>query len=126
MTWNAQLSAAGVLASLGTLAITGAASADMVGPSQLQLDHARSDGQDWLYVDHDYHGTRYTPVDQINTSNVSTLAPVCNYTFPEKEPAQTGHIVGNGVLYATTAHYTVKPSLTPTRHVRPATGRSIH
>jgi alcohol dehydrogenase (cytochrome c) len=98
---------AGMLFGLGTLAIAAGAAANTPGPSQAQLDRATNDGQDWLYVDHDYHGTRYTPADKINRSNVSKLAPVCSYTFPDKEPSQTGPVVYNGVLYATTAHYTV-------------------
>ena len=98
---------AGMLSGLATLAIADGAAASTSGPSQAQLDRATNDGQDWLYVDHDYHGTRYTPADKINRSNVSKLAPVCSYTFPDKEPSQTGPVVYNGVLYATTAHYTV-------------------
>ena len=34
------------------------------------------DSGDWLYVDHDLAGTRYSPLTQINTKNVSQLARV--------------------------------------------------
>jgi glucose dehydrogenase len=58
---------------------------------------------DWLYVDHDLTGSRYSPLKQITTENVSRLAKVCAYTFPEKEPSQTAPIVSAGRMYLTTA-----------------------
>jgi glucose dehydrogenase len=65
------------------------------------------DGSDWLYVDHDLAGTRYSNLKQINTKNVSRLTKICAYSFPDKEPSQTAPIVSAGVMYLTTAHYTV-------------------
>ena len=65
------------------------------------------DDSDWLYVDHDVAGTRYSPLKQISTKNVSQLARVCAYSFPDKEPSQTAPIVSAGIMYVTTAHYTV-------------------
>lgn len=62
---------------------------------------------DWLYVDHDVDGTRYSPLNQITLQNVQHLARVCSYSFPDKEPSQTAPIVAAGVMYLTTAHYTV-------------------
>jgi alcohol dehydrogenase (cytochrome c) len=67
----------------------------------------KPDGSDWLYVDHDLAGTRYSNLKQITTENVSQLAKVCAYSFPEKEPSQTAPIVSSGTMYLTTAHYTV-------------------
>src|ERR1700719_1671323 len=67
----------------------------------------KPDDSDWLYVDHDLAGTRYSYLKQINTKNVSQMAKVCVYTFPDKEPSQTAPIVSAGVMYLTTAHYTV-------------------
>jgi alcohol dehydrogenase (cytochrome c) len=64
-------------------------------------------GGDWLYVDHDLAGTRYSPLNQITTQNVSQLTKVCAYSFPDKEPSQTAPIVSAGTMYLTTAHYTV-------------------
>jgi alcohol dehydrogenase (cytochrome c) len=66
-----------------------------------------SNGGDWVYVDHDLAGTRYSPLKQINTGNVSQLAKACAYSFPDKEPSQTAPIVSAGRMYLTTAHYTV-------------------
>jgi alcohol dehydrogenase (cytochrome c) len=65
------------------------------------------DGTDWLSVDHDLAGSRFSPLNQITTENVSELAKVCAYSFPDKEPSQTAPIVSAGIMYLTTAHYTV-------------------
>jgi alcohol dehydrogenase (cytochrome c) len=66
-----------------------------------------STGGDWAYADHDLGGTRYSPLKQINTKNVSQLVKACAYSFPDQEPSQTAPIVQAGVMYLTTAHYTV-------------------
>jgi alcohol dehydrogenase (cytochrome c) len=84
---------------------TGAAQA--AGPTQAELNNAVNDSANWPYVDHDYRGQRYTPLDQITAKNAADLAQVCSHTFPDKEPTQTAPIVYDGTLYATTAHYTV-------------------
>src|SRR5258708_13963454 len=67
----------------------------------------KPDDGDWLYVDHDLAGTRYSHLKQITTKSVSQLAKVCAYSFPDKEPSQTAPIVSAGIMYFTTAHYTV-------------------
>src|SRR6202023_2728303 len=67
----------------------------------------KPDEGDWLYVDHDLAGTRYSHLKHITTKNVSQLAKVCAYSFPDKEPSQTAPIVSAGIMYLTTAHYTV-------------------
>jgi alcohol dehydrogenase (cytochrome c) len=64
-------------------------------------------GGDWVYVDHDLAGTRYSQLKQITTKNVSQLVKACAYTFPDKEPSQTAPIVSRGRMYLTTSHYTV-------------------
>ncbi|MDB6082769.1 MAG: Pyrrolo-quinoline quinone [Gammaproteobacteria bacterium] len=61
---------------------------------------------DWLHVDHDLAATRYSRLTQISSKNVSQLAKVCAYSFPDKDPSQTAPIVSAGILYLTTAHYT--------------------
>jgi alcohol dehydrogenase (cytochrome c) len=66
-----------------------------------------SSGGDWVYVDRDLAGTRYSPLKQITTENVSQLVKACAYSFPDKEPSQTAPIVSAGRMYLTTAHYTV-------------------
>ena len=62
---------------------------------------------DWVYVDHDPAGTRYSHLKEITTSNASQLVKACAYSFPDKEPSQTAPIVSAGRMYLTTAHYTV-------------------
>jgi PQQ-dependent dehydrogenase (methanol/ethanol family) len=95
-----------VLGSIAVLSLaTGAAHAD--GPTQAELNNATNDSANWAYVDHDYRGQRYTPLDQITAKNAANLAQTCSYSFPEKKPAQTAPIVYDGILYATTAHHTV-------------------
>ena len=84
---------------------TGAAHA--AGPTQAELNNAANDSANWSYVDHDYRGQRYTPLDQITAKNAAGLAQTCSYSFPEKMPGQTAPIVYGGILYATTTHYTV-------------------
>src|SRR5258708_24108056 len=81
--------------------------AQALGPTQAELNNAATDRANWLYVDHDYRGQRYTPLNQITAKNAAKLAQTCSYRFPEKEPAQTAPIAYDGTLYATTAHYTV-------------------
>ena len=68
---------------------------------------ADNDNGDWTYADHDFNGTRYSPLNQITPANVKQLAKVCTYTFPEKVPSESAPIVSAGVLYATSDHYTV-------------------
>jgi PQQ-dependent dehydrogenase (methanol/ethanol family) len=68
---------------------------------------APADDTDWVYADHDFNGTRYSPLAQITPANVKQLAKVCSYTIPEKVPSESTPIVFAGVLYATSDHYTV-------------------
>ena len=54
----------------------------LASPQRIASDS--SDG-DWVYVDHDLAGTRYSHLKQITTKNVSQLVKACAYSFPEKE-----------------------------------------
>jgi alcohol dehydrogenase (cytochrome c) len=78
-----------------------------LGGSSVVANASESDNGDWTYVDHDFSGTRYSPLNQITPQNVQQLAKVCSYTFPEKVPSETAPIVSAGVLYATSDHYSV-------------------
>lgn len=66
-----------------------------------------AEGGNWLYVDHDLTGSRYSSLTQITPQNAGQLGKVCSYTFPEKAPSESMPIVSDGVVYVTTAHYTV-------------------
>ena len=68
---------------------------------------AGKDDGDWTYADHDFSGTRYSPLSQITPQNVNQIAKVCSYTFPEHVPSETAPLAFAGVLYATSDHYTV-------------------
>ena len=77
------------------------------GPTQAELDAADQNDRDWLYHTHDYSGSRYANLSEINRSNVSQLRPVCLYQPSEPGSFQTGPIVYDGVMYLTTPHQTV-------------------
>src|SRR4029077_12002908 len=72
----------------------------------LAASPAAADSGDWVYADHDFNGTRYSPLNQITPGNVKQLAKVCSYTFPEKVPSESAPLVSAGVLYATSDHFT--------------------
>jgi hypothetical protein len=46
------------------------------GPDQSALT-AADDSTDWLHYTHDCAGTRFSPLDQINAANASSLVPAC-------------------------------------------------
>ena len=94
-------------AAFGCVTVLSVAAAQSAGPSQAELSNAAQDAANWLYVDHDYGGQRYTPLQQISAATLRAFQQVCSYSFPEKQPAQTAPIAYEGTLYATTAHYTV-------------------
>jgi alcohol dehydrogenase (cytochrome c) len=77
------------------------------GGVSLAANPAATSDEDWTYVDHDFSGTRYSPLAQITPANVKQLAKICSYTFPEKVPSESAPIVAAGVLYLTSDHYTV-------------------
>lgn len=73
------------------------------GPGFGELSSAAGNSADWLYHNHDYQGTRYSGLDQINASNVQDLAQVCAYQIGGRGAMQTGPIVYRGVMYVTNA-----------------------
>lgn len=76
------------------------------GPDQAALN-AASRSTDWLLHAHDYAGTRYSPLNQINRDNASRLAPACIYQVSETGNFQTGPLVYNGVMYLTIRQTTI-------------------
>jgi alcohol dehydrogenase (cytochrome c) len=77
------------------------------GLRALAATPAGASDEEWTYVDHDFSGTRYSPLAQITPANVKQLAKVCSYTFPEKVPSESAPIVSAGILYLTSDHFTV-------------------
>lgn len=77
------------------------------GPTQAELNSGQQSTQDWLYHTHDYSGSRYVPLSQIDSSNAKQLQAVCAFQVGEASNFQTGPIVYQGTMYVTTAHSTV-------------------
>lgn len=71
------------------------------GPSSEDLMRAADDAADWPYHTRDYSGTRYSPLDEINTENVERLVPTCLYQLGEPRNFQTGPIVYDGTMFVT-------------------------
>lgn len=76
------------------------------GPGQTTLD-AATRSTDWLLHAHDYAGTRYSPLDQVNVTNAAHLAPACIFQVGQEANFQTGPIVYRGTMYLTTATSTI-------------------
>ena len=96
-------------AALLALALTtaGAGAADGgIGPSAARLAAATGES-DWLLPDHDYAGTRHSPLALLTRDNVGRLRPVCEYRFEEAGRLGDNPIVHDGVLYATAGDLTV-------------------
>ena len=77
------------------------------GPSSSELIDAQNNQEDWLYHTHNYEGTRYSPLAQINTANASTLQPACIFQLADPGNFQTGPLVHDGVMYITGVHATM-------------------
>jgi alcohol dehydrogenase (cytochrome c) len=77
------------------------------GPTQAELDAAEGNSRDWLYHTHDYAGTRYVDLDQIDRDNVDRLGATCIFQMGAPGPFQTGPIVYDGVMYVTSILSTI-------------------
>lgn len=58
---------------------------------------------DWPAYNNTLTGERYSPLNQINRDNASTLRVACTFPLGDKAIMQTGPIVVDGVMYITTA-----------------------
>ena len=76
------------------------------GPDQTALNGAAS-STDWLIHNHDYTGSRYSPLDQITPASASRLGPVCIFQVGEPDNFQTNPIVHDGTMYVTTRRSTI-------------------
>ena len=76
------------------------------GPDQAALNAAFG-STDWLHYTHDYSGTRFSPLDQINAANAFRLVPACMFQVGETDSFQTGPLVHAGTLYFTTSKSTI-------------------
>ena len=76
------------------------------GPDQATLT-AAAQSTDWLFHTHDYSGTRFSPLLEINVTTAARLAPACMFQVGERDNFQTGPIVYNGTMYVTTMTSTI-------------------
>jgi PQQ-dependent dehydrogenase (methanol/ethanol family) len=77
---------------------------DMQNVTQDMLSRADTDGNNFLHTNGNYEQTRYYPNKQINTSNVSSLAPAWIFQTEIVDTMETTPIVVNGVMYVTTSY----------------------
>jgi alcohol dehydrogenase (cytochrome c) len=72
------------------------------GPAQAELDRADEDDSGWLMYNKGYRSQRYSRLTQLNLDTASKLRPVCLVQIGELGTFQTGPVVYDGILYATT------------------------
>src|SRR5690348_2893306 len=58
--------------------------------------------EDWPAFNRTLAGDRFSPLAEIDRSNVARLAVLCRYALPEVTALQTGPIVVGGTMYFTT------------------------
>jgi len=64
------------------------------------------DDADWETFNRDLRGTRHSPLNDINTTNVSRLRRVADFETGVTTSFQTGPVVVNGTLFCTTFKHT--------------------
>jgi alcohol dehydrogenase (cytochrome c) len=77
------------------------------GPTQADLEGAAASTEAWLYVSHDYAGSRFVNLDQITPANAKNLRPVCLYRSEQSASVETSPLVYGGVMYLTFGRATV-------------------
>lgn len=60
--------------------------------------------QNWLMTRGNYHGWSYSPLDQINASNVRGLTPVWTFSTGVDSGHESPPIVNNGVMFVSTPY----------------------
>src|SRR5438128_215525 len=63
---------------------------------------SRVAANDWPSYNRTLAGDRFSPLAEINRSNVASLAQVCTYTLPEVAALQAGPVVVGGAMYFST------------------------
>ncbi len=61
----------------------------------------------WPSYNRTLDGQRFSPLNQVTTSNAAQLAPVCEFGMGEEGGFQTGPVVVGDTMFLTTAHTTV-------------------
>ncbi|HYM10104.1 MAG TPA: PQQ-dependent dehydrogenase, methanol/ethanol family [Bryobacterales bacterium] len=84
------------------LALASAAWAQSINADR--LNHAGQDAQNWLIYSRTYNAWRYSPLDQINRSNLKRLVPVWSFQTGDIEGGlQCTPLVADGVMYISTS-----------------------
>lgn len=89
-----QISTLGVAAALGAACVH-------ISVNRSTPTTRAANGADWPAYNRTLAGDRFSPLSQIDRSNVSTLQTVCSYRLPEVVDLQTGPVVVNGTMYFT-------------------------
>jgi glucose dehydrogenase len=66
-----------------------------------RIRDANKEPGNWLTYSRDYSGQRYSPLDQVNTTNVGKLHIAWMRQVDETDTFETSPIVVDGVLYVT-------------------------
>ena len=88
----------------GSTTMSAPMSSKLAPVGQSMLDAAEGDKNGWLHSNMAYTNSRYHAADQINTSNVSKLAPAFVFQTEVRESMETSPIVINGVMFLTTSY----------------------
>lgn len=67
------------------------------------LQSAMRDSTQWPSYGRDFSNERFSPLSQINTGNVATLAPVWAYHTGIVSGFETSPVIANGVMYISTS-----------------------
>ena len=76
------------------------------GPTQAELVNAGKNTDDVVTYGMSYNHNRYSPLTQINKSNVKRLVPVWNLSLQNDLGEQAQPLVYNGVMYVSNARWT--------------------
>ena len=86
---------------ISALALTACGHAPRVAPARATSAPSAAPG-DWPSFNRTLAGDRFSPLAEIDRSNVGRLGVVCRYVLPEVTALQTGPIVVGGTMYFTT------------------------
>ncbi len=70
--------------------------------TDVMMENAASDQNNWLLHGRTYDNQRYSPLSQITSENVKSLSPVALVQTGMTASFETTPIVANGVMYLTT------------------------
>ena len=89
------------------LVLSGAIVITSCSPSSTSTANAPNAGAsaadaDWLAYNRTLPGDRFSPLAEIDRTNVAQLKQICIYMVPEVSSLQTGPLVVGGAMYFTT------------------------